>query len=304
MLQCAISVDLDEIPNYASIHGVSLDLAGSNAVHDVAVDRLLAWAERQRIPLTLFTVAADLERPSVGERLRFAARSGHEIANHSLNHRYDLTRRPRAEMKREVQEAAERIASAVGQMPSGFRAPGYTTTDELYQVLGECGVKYSSSVFPCAPYFVLKSLAIAWKALTGKRSHSIVDTPRVLTAPTRPYRIGSPYYRRGAGMLEFPMQTTPWLRLPWIGTTLTLAPLVVSKWLTAQLLGEPFLNLELHGIDVLDQADGLQPLAPFQPDVRVPLAQKLLALDGVVAQLRSRGYEFVTLRDAAQNLEI
>jgi hypothetical protein len=304
MLQCAISVDLDEIPNYASIHGVSLDIAGANAVHDLAVDRLLEWAERHRIPLTLFTVAADLERPSVGERLRYAATKGHEIANHSLNHRYDLTRRPRAEMLREVQEAAERIATAVGHRPSGFRAPGYTTTDELYQVLSECGVTYSSSVFPCLPYYWLKALAITWKALTGKRSHSVIDTPWVLTAPTRPYRIGSPYYKRGAGVIEFPMQTTPWLRLPWIGTSLTLAPLIVSKWLTAQLLGEPFLNLELHGIDVLDQADGLSALAPFQPDVRVSVARKLLALDGVVAQLRSRGYQFVTLQDAAQNLAI
>jgi len=40
-------------------------------------------------------------------------------------------------------------------------------------------------------------------------------------------------------------------------------------------------NLELHGIDVLDATDGLEDLRPHQPDVRVPREEKLRALRGV-----------------------
>lgn len=300
---CAISVDLDEIPHYAAIHGIQLTTEARNAVYAVAVERLQAWAAERGFPLTLFAVAADLDIPENATRLRAARSAGHEIANHSLDHRYDLTRLSRAEMRRQVHVAAERIEAAVGERPVGFRAPGYTTNDALYEVLAEGGVRYSSSVFPCPSYYCAKVLAIALKRLFGRRSHSVIDTPSVLTAPTRPYHVGKPYFRRGDGLLELPIQTTPWLRLPWIGTSITLGSPGLARWMTRQLRREPFLNLELHGIDVLDRNDGLEALVPYQPDVRVPLERKLLALNAVVDELRAAGTEFLTLAQAAERVE-
>ena len=64
-------------------------------------------------------------------------------------------------------------------------------------------------------------------------------------------------------------------------------------------VGEPLVNLELHGIDVLDEDDGLEALRPHQPDVRVPRDRKLEALHAAVEVLRDAGYSFVTLREAA-----
>ena len=73
----------------------------------------------------------------------------------------------------------------------------------------------------------------------------------------------------------------------------------MARWLTRQLIGEDFLNLELHGIDLLDRHDGLEALVPYQPDVRVSLENKLLALDAVIDTLKAAGYQFETLRAAA-----
>ena len=64
-------------------------------------------------------------------------------------------------------------------------------------------------------------------------------------------------------------------------------------------VGEPLVNLELHGIDVLDAADGLEALRPYQPDVRVTAKSKTDAILTVVAELREAGYSFVTMREAA-----
>jgi hypothetical protein len=69
--------------------------------------------------------------------------------------------------------------------------------------------------------------------------------------------------------------------------------------LTRMCVGSPLVNLELHGIDVLDAQDGLQSLAPHQIDVRVPRARKLETLHAVVATLKEAGYAFTTLREAA-----
>ncbi|MEN9577266.1 MAG: hypothetical protein RJA70_275 [Pseudomonadota bacterium] len=299
---CAVSVDLDEIPNYAAIHGIRAESVDLNAVYDRAVPRLFEWAHKQQIPLTLFTIASDLRREAPKRRLLEAIERGHEVGNHSLDHRYDLTRLGSDEIRDQVRGAQQLFAEHLGVTPTGFRAPGYTVSDPLYEVLSEEGLRYSSSVFPCPAYYLAKAGAIAAKGIVGKRSASVVDDPRVLTAPTRPYRVGRPYWKRGQGLIEVPIQTTPGLRLPFIGTALTLAGPRVSRWLAQQVSQVPLVNLELHGIDLLDEFDDLRGLAQVQPDLRVPLKTKLQALSAAITTLKAAGHRFVTLNSAVNEL--
>jgi hypothetical protein len=299
----SVSVDLDEIPNYFEIHGLGQPQGpAASLVYDVALARLESLAGAGGFPLTLFTIGSDVGRAEAARGLRDAAAHGHEIANHSLDHRYDLVRLGRAEITRQIAEGARVIEEATGQKPVGFRAPGYTVSDEVFDVLAELGVAYDSSVFPCPAYFAAKTAAIAAIAVRGRSSRSIVDTPKVLLAPTRPYRIGKPYWKRGEGLLEIPVQVTRGLRLPFIGTSLALAGPSRAKLLARMCIGEPLVNLELHGIDVLDAEDGLEALRPHQPDVRVAHRRKLDSILVAVETLRSAGYTFVTMRDAAAQL--
>jgi peptidoglycan/xylan/chitin deacetylase (PgdA/CDA1 family) len=301
MRLCAVSVDLDEIPNYYAIHGRKhVEVAGATAVYDIAVPRLGALARALDIPLTLFAVGQDLAREGAAAALRRAVEAGHAVGNHTQSHVYDLTRQGRGAIAREIDEATTAIEQAAGVRPRGFRAPGYTITDEVFSVLPGLGYRWDSSVFPCPAYMAVKDAAIAAYQVLGRPSRSVVDTPAVLTAPTRPYRIGTPYWRRGAGLLELPIQVTRGLRLPYIGTTLMLAGPDRSRWLTRGVIGEPLVNLELHGIDVLDAHDGLEELAPSQRDLRVSATQKQDTLVAVVEQLRAAGYAFVTLDEAAE----
>jgi peptidoglycan/xylan/chitin deacetylase (PgdA/CDA1 family) len=298
---CAVSVDLDEIPNYFAIHGLPEPVGSARTlVYDVALDRLGDLASELAVPLTLFAIGNDLSRAESAAKLKAFASSGFEIANHSLDHRYDLVRLGRAEMRRQVLEGARAIERATGALPVGFRAPGYTVSDELFGVLAELGVEYDSSVFPCPAYLAAKATKLLTIAMRGRRSHSIFGSPMVLGAPTRPYRVGNPYWRRGGGLLELPIQVTRHTRLPFIGTTLALAGPNVGRWLARSCVGEPLVNLEMHGIDVLDASDGLEALVPHQPDVRVSRARKLHSLRAAIGEIARAGYAFVTLRGAAQ----
>lgn len=300
MRLCAVSVDLDEIPNYFAIHGLDAPRGPeASLVYDVAVDRLTDLAGERRMPLTLFAIGSDLGRPEAASKLRGARERGFEIANHSLDHRYDFVRLGPDEIRRQVQAGADAIERAVGERPVGFRAPGYTITDEVFEVLGDVGVAYDSSVFPSPSYYAAKTMKIGTIALRGRQSSSIVDNPAVLLAPTRPYRIGRPYWRKGHGLRELPVQVTRGARLPFIGTSITLGGPRVARTLARMCVGEPLVNLELHGIDVLDADDGLEALRPHQPDARVPKDRKLAALSAVFAELGAAGYDFVTLREAA-----
>ena len=72
--------------------------------------------------------------------------------------------------------------------------------------------------------------------------------------------------------------------------------------LTRLMVGRPFVNLELHGLDVLGaREDGLDGLARHQHDLAIPVERKLETLRTTVELLRRRGYRFVTLAEAARS---
>lgn len=300
---CAVSVDLDEIPLYHAIHGLPPPTGPSaHAVYELGLPRLAELARAEALPLTLFAVGADMAREANARALRRMVERGHEIGNHSLDHPYDLVRRPRAELERQVRAASAALEAATGARPTGFRAPGYTITDELFEVLAEAGVAYDSSVFPCPPYYAAKAVKLALIRARGRRSRSILDTPRVLAAPLSPYRVGRPYWRRGAGLVELPITVTRLGRLPFIGTSLMLAGPARARWLTRAVVGAPLVNLELHGVDALDASDGLAPLRHHQVDLRIPAARKLETLSAALEVLRRAGYSFVRLDEAARRV--
>jgi peptidoglycan/xylan/chitin deacetylase (PgdA/CDA1 family) len=304
MKLCAVSVDLDEIHHYFSIHGLPPPAdAALHAGYDVALPRLGDFAAARGIPLTLFAVGEDLARPESAEALRAAAARGHAVENHSHRHRYDLTRLPAAEIAREVDEGAAAIAQVTGRRPEGFRAPGYTVSDALFDALDEAGVAFDSSVFPCPPYYLAKAAVLAGMRLRGRASRSILDTPRVLGAPRRPYRPGQRWYLRGARrFVELPIQVTPWLGLPFFGTPIGVGGPAVARFLALRCVGEPLVNLELHPIDFLDASDGLSGLVGHQPELGVPLARRLTALEAALDVLAGAGYAFVLLAEAARRV--
>jgi hypothetical protein len=303
MKLCAVSVDLDEVPCYHAIHGLPMPADDSaHAVYTRAVPRLGELFTDLGIPATFFVIGRDLEAPIARSAVLGLHRSGHELGNHTHSHRYDLVRLGPAAMRAEVRDASDALAGVLGHRPVGFRAPGYTITDALFDVLAEEGFGYDSSVFPCPAYYGAKTGAIGLIAARGRESRSIVDSPAVLLAPADPYLPARPFWRRaplGASLVELPIGVTRGARLPFIGTTLSLLGPSLSRLLALQMVGRRLVNLELHGLDLLDVADGLGALAPHQHDLRVPVSRKAAALRAVVGTLREAGYEFVTLRDAA-----
>ncbi len=304
MRLCAVSVDLDEMRHYYAIHGLLPPRSKPKAVHavyDVALARFGELSRSLGVPLTFFVVGADLERSENAERLAQLAHAGHEMGNHSYDHLYDLSRRSPVQIKDQIARANDAIFEHTGSRPAGFRAPGYVMNDKVYAAVAGAGLTYSSSLFPCPYYYVAKLAklgALRWRGIT---SEAILDAPRVLGAPTKPYHVGTPYWRRGSGVLELPIQVTPLLRLPFIGTSLALLGPERARWLVRLLGGRELVNLELHGIDLLDERDQQQTLAPHQFDLRIPLERKRETLVTVIEALRKAGYTFVRLDEAAKH---
>jgi len=237
--------------------------------------------------------------------LRRLSDRGHAIENHSHSHRYDLSRLSKETIREDIAKACSAIREATGRTPSGFRAPGYTINDDVFDVLEELSFRYDSSVFPCPLYYGAKAIVIGSMRLLGRKSASVIDTPRVVVASPRPYRPGKPWLIIGhRSLVELPIQVTPRLRLPFIGTFIGLAGPAASRMLARACADEPLVNIELHGIDFLDASDGLEHLVPYQSELRVPLQRRLHACSAVVNELRRGGPRDVRLDEAAEELHV
>jgi peptidoglycan/xylan/chitin deacetylase (PgdA/CDA1 family) len=310
----SVSVDLDPVECYWRIHALP-GAPPARARHAILRRCLPRFAElfaRHGARATFFVVARDLEEDADGRALLAQlARDGHELASHTYSHPYDLVRLPSATIAVEIDRAHGLIGSCGGAAPCGFRAPGYAVSAELLELLRARRYRYDSSAFPSLPYYGAKAAVMGAMRLVGRKSGSVLDTPRVLGAPRAPYRPapGAPYRRApsGAGdvgapdLVELPMAVTPFARLPVIGTSLVMAPAWLRRHLVRAALGADFFNLELHGIDLADaDADEIPPaLIARQPDLRRPLAHKLAALDETLTAARASGARFARLDEVA-----
>jgi peptidoglycan/xylan/chitin deacetylase (PgdA/CDA1 family) len=302
-----VNVDLDSIAHYLRIHGLKEDGLPPEAARAVlrrACGRFCELFADAGIPATFFAVGKDLVDPPSAEALRAAFEAGHEIGNHSFSHDYDLVRRPADAIVREVTEAERAIVRAVGSPPKGFRAPGYAISAELLQALWVRNYHYDSSVFPAAPYYAAKAAVMGALALAGRPSRAMLDRPRVLLAPLLPYRPDprEPYRAGHGARLELPITVEPLTRMPFIGTTAVMLPWPAVLALYRRVRGRPFLNFELHGIDLLDERDlQLPQLARVQRDLRIGRGRKRERLLELLRRIAD-DFEVLTLARAAERL--
>lgn len=305
-----VSIDLDSIACYHAIHRI--DAAPDPvAIHTVALPRFLDVFDEVGCKATLFVVAADTRHGEVAAVLRDAAARGHELASHSLHHPYDLRRWSAAAILAEIEQANELIASTTGVRPVGFRTPGYNVDDRILDALTTLGFAYDSSVFSSPAYYAAKGAVMGAMALFGRPSGSDMTHPAALRAPLDPYRPRrADFSRAGRGedalpLWEFPIGVTPVGRLPVIGTTVCALPpagaTALCRWYRR---GRAALQLELHGIDLLDDRDdAVTPaLALRQRDTRRPWRSKREALVAFLREMQTE-HTMLTLAAAARALD-
>jgi len=315
--RCAISIDLDGIACYYRIHGLGTPPASlAHVILERALPRAARLFASRGIHVTWFVVGRDADGELAGPdraarvanatRLGALAEAGDELGNHSYSHPYELARLRAAEALAEI-DGCDRVLRAItGKPPRGFRAPGYDLTPAMLDGLARRSYRYDSSVFPAPGYYAAKAAVMAMLALVGRPSGAVMTNPRALGAPADPYRpaMARPWRRGQAPVIELPVAVTPWTRLPAIGTSLIVAPAVIRRRLVAAMARRSFFNFELHGIDFADaEQDGIPgELVARQPDLRVPIAEKLARLGELLDQLAA-GWDFATLAEVAVDVQ-
>ena len=113
-----------------------------------AVDCILELLAERGITATFFVLGWVAEHePGL---VRLIAQAGHEIASHGMTHAMIGRLTPEA-FRRELLDSRRLLEDLSGQPVVGYRAPTFSITRETawaLDVLGECGFRYDSSIFP------------------------------------------------------------------------------------------------------------------------------------------------------------
>lgn len=306
-MRCAVSVDLDNIGCYYQIHGLGEPPAElDNVILSRALPRARALFARHQLRATWFVIGRDVGRhPDNHSNLHRLVQDGDELANHSFTHPYDLAKQPPHVIAEEI-AGCDRVLRAIAGSVRGFRAPGYDVSPAVFDVLGQLGYRYDSSVFPSPPYYVAKAAVMGAMASLRRSTGAVLTNPRLLFASPDPYRpdMTAPWRRGQAPFVELPIATTPWLRVHAIGTSLVIAPTWLRERMIDAMAKRPFWNLELHGIDFADaERDGLPgELVDRQPDLRIPIDDKLDRFDRVFEAVKRR-WDTSTLAAVAADVQ-
>jgi peptidoglycan/xylan/chitin deacetylase (PgdA/CDA1 family) len=276
----SLSLDLDNKWSYMKTHG-DAGWESFPTYLDVVVPRALNFLKERDLDITFFIVGQDAALEKNAEAIAQISDAGHEIGNHSFNHEPWLHLYSEKELIEEFEKTENALEKVTGQIPKGFRGPGYSLSPTVLKVLADRGYEYDCSTLPtyigplARAYYFLASPNMSAeekekrKKLFGKFSDGFQSL--------KPFQwqIGE------KSLVEIPVTTLPLFKVPihasyviYLSTFSRLA--AKTYWKTAvqmcKITGTE-LSLLLHPLDFLSGDDA--PELKFFPAMNLPIEKKL-----------------------------
>lgn len=302
----SLSLDLDNKWSYMKTHG-DAGWESFPTYLDVIVPRSLEFLRERNLNITYFIVGQDAAREENYQAIRQIADARHEIGNHSFKHEPWLHLYSKAELTEEFERTENALEKLTGQLPRGFRGPGYSLSPTVLEVLAERNYEYDCSTLPTfiAPlaraYYFFKSPEMTAeekekrKKLFGKFSDGFQSL--------KPYQwqIGD------KTLTEIPVTTLPIFKTPihfsyllYLATfSETAAKVYFKTALRFCVLNRIAPSLLLHPLDFLDGTDA--PELKFFPAMNLA-AEKKTQLVGEFLQAFETHYALKTVREHANQM--
>ena len=274
-------MDVDSVASHLEGYGFERPTDSGDA-YTRAIPRAIELLGLLELRCTFFLIADEARRhPDVVASIVSA---GHEIASHSMTHPLNLADLEPAARAREFGESRELLEDLSGRSVIGFRAPGWGLPAPLLQELAAAGYRYDASAFP-SPVLLLLRRSVA------TRSGRSVNRPRQrgsleFAGSPAPRLVPTPM----GSVWEFPIATTPVLRLPYYHTLRYLAPASLFSALeSAALLRRSPVSYVFHAVDFLGiEEDGLDDRIRRHPGMTLSLDEKLALNETAIRVINER----------------
>lgn len=146
-MKASISLDLDNQWAYMKVHGdEGWDKYPS--YFDKFLPHSLSMLEKYGLKITFFIVGRDAHDSKNKDVLKEITKAGHEVGNHSYNHEAWFHLYSNEEIYKDLNDTENAIEIATGQLPKGFRGPGFSRSKNLFKILKEKEYLYDASSLP------------------------------------------------------------------------------------------------------------------------------------------------------------
>ena len=209
----SVSLDLDNLWSYQKTHGDSgWERRGSYLGR--FLPPVLDLLDELDLRITFFIVGLDADQAPDNAALAAITARGHDVGNHSYEHEPWLHTYDGRRLAADIITAEGAIEAVTGLRPRGFRGPGYSWSPALLELLAERGYAYDASTLPTWVGPLARQYYFRSARLTPDERHERRDLFggwRDGTRPVKPYRwdLG-----RHGSLLEIPVSTMPFLRVP------------------------------------------------------------------------------------------
>jgi len=272
-------------------------------------DRFFAFAKKFNFKYSIFLIGRDLENPIVAERVKEWVKDGHEIANHTYNHKHNLGKLNYNDAEMEILKSHEIIEKTCGVSPVGFLAPNWSTSSNVIRVLYRNGYLYDTSIFPSYVMFLLLT-KLRWNFRNSGIKHCLFqrsDWQANILGPRYPYYSngGCLTKKEKDGVLVFPLPVTPFFRLPCWHTMSFFTSSSFFNSILRSCLKKSFFYYVMHPADLASPDDLPPDLKGIQSIERlhIPLERKLKIIEKNIQTIVKTSNQFVTLREMANTFK-
>ena len=144
------------------------------------VDRLIDLCAKHNVKATCFVLGSVAKnKPQIVQKL---LSNGHEIASHGYGHQLVYNMEP-DKFKKDLIISCDILEQITAKKVTGYRAPCWSVNKEninwYYDILEECGIKYSSSIYPAETFlYGIKDFSqhIHFPDVKGKKS-KVLEVP-------------------------------------------------------------------------------------------------------------------------------
>jgi peptidoglycan-N-acetylglucosamine deacetylase len=209
----SLSLDLDNQWSYMKTHG-DQGWESFPSYLDVFIPYVLDALDDLNLKITFFIVGQDAALEKNSEALGLLTKRGHEVGNHSFHHEPWLATYSRERIEMEIRDTEEHIVRVTGQKPVGFRGPGFSWSSDLFEVLVENGYQFDASTLPTYLGPLARLYYFKTAKLTGEEKKQRKDLFGGFKDGLRPVKPYCWRLRSGLTLLEIPVTTIPWIKLP------------------------------------------------------------------------------------------
>ena len=300
--EAVMTVDVDSWQTQLAFYGWRNE-AYTNDVYERSLPRLVDLFAKFKIRATFFIVGIHAKFNANRITLRRLSEAGHELANHSMTHPQGFSGLSDRVKEAEISECTAVLEDIAGKRIKGFRAPDYDIDERTIDILIKHGYAYDASVFPT---FLACAMKAAHFILSGTRIASTMGRAIIHFSPVLPYRphINFIYKRGRADIVELPLTVTPFLRLPFYGTSIMALGEKYFDLAFAKVKNRPFINYTFHAFEMADKDnDDIDRRLFRHPGVKRPLNEKYRLCARVLDKISER-YSIITAEEYVQRLKI